>query len=178
MSEEELEVVDRDNKVIGIEKRSVVLKKGLLHRASHVFIINSQKEIFLQKRQIAKSSWPGKWDLSVGETLKPKESFEEGAMRGISEELGICQINFIKIRDTYYNGYKDTLHTLAANGFFQLFVGHYDGEIELDSQEIEAGDFYSIANIQNMMKNPSQFTPWFLYDWKFFIKWHREKIYF
>lgn len=92
MTDEILEIVDNNNNIIGTKKRSVVYRENFIHRASHIFIHNHKKEIYIQKRSFKKGTWPDKWDLSAAETLKPKESYEQGALRGLREELGIKNI--------------------------------------------------------------------------------------
>jgi isopentenyldiphosphate isomerase len=48
--EEELDWVGKSDNVIGVNPRGECLTRGLLHRAVLVFVINSKKEIFLQRR--------------------------------------------------------------------------------------------------------------------------------
>ena len=49
-SDELFEIVDRDNRVIGVEKRAVVHKKGLLHRAVYCLVFNTCGQLLLQRR--------------------------------------------------------------------------------------------------------------------------------
>ena len=65
----------------------------LCHRVSHVIVINSKGEILLQKRSMNKFIQPGKWDTSVGGHLDPGESYIEGAVREMMEELGIKEVS-------------------------------------------------------------------------------------
>ena len=62
---EVFEVFDEDNKLVGTEYREIVHKKGLLHRAVNVFVLNSKGDILLQKRSPYKTVCPSSWDLSV-----------------------------------------------------------------------------------------------------------------
>ena len=72
--EEVFDICDKDNVVIGREKRIEVHRKGLLHRAVHVLVYDEdKKKLLLQKRAEKKRINPSKWDLSVGEHLQPGE---------------------------------------------------------------------------------------------------------
>src|SRR5437016_1386908 len=88
-SDELLDMVDLNNKVIGQAKREKVFKEGLLHRAANIFIFNSKGQVYLQKRSKKKLKYPLFWDMSAGEHVKAGESIKEAASRGVKEELGI-----------------------------------------------------------------------------------------
>lgn len=155
--DEVLEIVDLDNNVIGKATRGECYKKGLLHRAVNIFIFNSKGEFFLHKRSEKKIKYPGYWDLSCSEHVKPGESFEEAAKRGLQEELGIemkLEI-IIPIRhvNLNYQNYFD-------NELVVVFKGVYDGDFKFDLNEVESGQFFNIEKL------PSLVTPWFLEDWK------------
>jgi isopentenyl-diphosphate delta-isomerase type 1 len=88
-SDEILEVVDRDNRVIGTERRGVIHAKGLMHRSAQVLLLNSAGQLFLQKRSMNKDEFPGLWDSSAAGHLAPGESYHDCAVRELEEELGI-----------------------------------------------------------------------------------------
>lgn len=48
--DELFEIVDDTNQVIGTERRGIVHRTGLLHRAVYCFVFNSQGEVLLQQR--------------------------------------------------------------------------------------------------------------------------------
>lgn len=64
-------------------------EKGLWHRAAHVWFVNNQKEILLQRRAKNRESHPDKYDISAAGHLSAGDSMVEGALREIEEELGI-----------------------------------------------------------------------------------------
>lgn len=155
--DEILEIVDQSNKIIGRATRGECYQKGLLHRAVNIFIFNSQGEVFLHKRSQKKIKYPGYWDLSCSEHVKPGESFKETAKRGLKEELGVEMklevIIPIHHSDLSYKEYRD-------NELVVTFKGIYEGEMNYDPNEVERGDFFNIDKL------PSPLTPWFLEDWK------------
>ena len=69
--------------------RNEVHKNGYWHRAIHVLLINSKKEILLQKRAANKEKHPNLWDISCAGHLSSGDTSISGAKREFEEELGI-----------------------------------------------------------------------------------------
>ncbi len=168
--EETFDVVDENNRIIGKELRSVVHKKGLMHRTCHIMIFNSKGEVVLQKRSADNMMCPLRWDLSAGEHLTHGEDYASGAARGIMEELSIKGVSLEKLRGPrsqefiYPNGLIDRELTV-------LFRGRYDGKIRIDLVELAEARFFRIDDVKRMIReNPDQFTPWFLNEWEWMEK--------
>ena len=87
--DELFDVVDEDDKVIGVARRGDVHKQGLRHRAVHILVRRANGDVFLQKRSLMKDSSPGKWDSSSSGHLDSGEGYERAAIRELEEELGI-----------------------------------------------------------------------------------------
>jgi isopentenyldiphosphate isomerase len=64
-SDEIFEIFNEQNEKIGIARRKDVHREGYFHRSVHVFIVNSNKQILIQKRVAHKDVAPNAWDLSV-----------------------------------------------------------------------------------------------------------------
>jgi len=86
--DELLAVVDENDVEIGGERRDVIHRMNLLHRAIHLIVTNSRGEILIQKRSSLKDTYPLHWEC-VGGHLAPGEQYEAAALREIREELGI-----------------------------------------------------------------------------------------
>lgn len=165
MTDEILEIVDTNNNIIGTQKRSIVYKESFIHRASHIFIQNNKKEIYIQKRSSKRKTWPNKWDLSAAETLKPRESYEQCALRGLEEELGIKNIEVTMICEPYLETYYDEFSQLKASAFFGLFLSQYNQAIVPDNVEVTDGKFISLKEVEKLLISPkSNVTPWFRVD--------------
>jgi isopentenyldiphosphate isomerase len=52
-------VVDSEDKVVGQTTRGEVHAKSLLHCSVHILVFNSQRELFLQKREMTKDENQG-----------------------------------------------------------------------------------------------------------------------
>jgi len=89
LGEEWLDIVDAQDNVIGRDTRARVHAKGLIHRSSHIVLFNTQGEVFVQLRSLAKDSGAGLWDTSAAGHVDSGESYLECAIRELNEELGI-----------------------------------------------------------------------------------------
>src|SRR3989344_5510301 len=89
MDGELIDIVDENGKVIGQVTRQETYRKGLLHPAVNVIVLNNNGEIYLQRRSANKKSYPLYWDISISEHLKSGEDFEKAALRGLLEELSV-----------------------------------------------------------------------------------------
>lgn len=166
--EEILDIVDEQNNVVGQATRGECYQKGLLHRAVNIFIFNSQGEVFLQKRSEQKLIYPGRFDISASEHVKPGESYQEAAKRGLQEELGI-EVNPTKIRPVHNlrYPYKNGSLIMDDNELVETYKAVYDGKFQLDTTEVSGGSFLSKDKVEQMIKeNSHQFTDYFLEEWE------------
>jgi|TARA_Y100000310_G_C20700281_1_gene829054 isopentenyldiphosphate isomerase len=76
--------VDREDKVIGKITRKEAHSKGLLHRESNNYLINSKKQILLQRR-----TDNNLWSHSSAGHMSLKQNYLDGAVSEFKEELGI-----------------------------------------------------------------------------------------
>ena len=165
--DEILEIVDDNNNVIGKATRGECYEKGLLHRAVNIFIYNSKGQIFLHKRSDKKLKYPGYWDLSCSEHVKPGESFEVAAKRGLQEELNV-EIELEEIIPIHRMDSSDKEGKYHDNELIITYKGVYDGKVKLDPEEVAAGKFFDVLEVNKLIKNGKlQFTPWFLKEWEF-----------
>jgi len=88
-SEELLDVVDADDRVIGVKTRGEIHAQGLMHRAAHILVFNTSGELFIQKRSMSKDNNPGLWDSSAAGHVDSGENYYDCAIRELGEELGI-----------------------------------------------------------------------------------------
>ena len=168
--EEIFEIFDENNQLIGRAPRSEVHAKGFFHRGVDLFLMNSQGKVFLHKRSETKDICPGHWGMSMGEHLKPGESFREAAIRGLEEELGVGKAKLTELRGpkllafNYEDGKID-------KEFDALFLAETDQEMIMDPEEIAEGRFFTREEIeQDIRTGARKFTPCFLAEWSTFRK--------
>ncbi len=83
-----LAVVDKNDNEIGSERRDIIHRDNLLHRAIHLFVFRHNGELLLQQRSAKKDRYPLHWEC-VGGHLGPGETYDACAIREGEEELGI-----------------------------------------------------------------------------------------
>ena len=163
--EELFETFDDAGRLTGLVERSVVHAQGLWHRAAHVWLFSSDGRLHIQRRAAHKDLYANLWDFSVGEHLTPGESFEEGARRGLLEELDVTDVllepigELRKMRlDAPELGIKD----------FELqqgFRGCHDGPVTPDPDEVAEVRLIAMDELASWLdESPSAFTPWFVTD--------------
>ena len=87
---ERWDVYDLDRRPVGLTR-----PRGFAHPPEqcqlvvHVCLFNKQGEMLIQRRSMAKKSYPGRWDVSVGGGVLAGETAREAAVREAREELGI-----------------------------------------------------------------------------------------
>src|SRR3989338_9134722 len=124
MAEEFFDIVDENNKELGIQKsRSFVHEsKEYWHRTTHVWIINTQKEILCQKRSALKDVNPGEWQSFFGGHLKAGQSYEENAREELQDELGI-DLSELVLQPLYILENSNMKH------FGQVYLLEWSGDI-------------------------------------------------
>jgi len=88
-AEERIDVVDEEDHPVDVRSRREVHLRGWMHRSVHVFLVDDDERIFLQKRGWTKQQDPGRWDSSASGHVDSGESYDAAAGRELEEELGI-----------------------------------------------------------------------------------------
>ncbi len=109
MSDELLDIVDRDDRVIGQKLRSeIYAKKKSNFRAVNAFLINDNGELWIPRRSANKPSFPSCLDASVSGHVKSGETYEQALSREAMEELridvGLMPYQELGKLDPYNNG--------------------------------------------------------------------------
>lgn len=84
-----LEALDERGRSLGAMPREEVHAKGLLHRCVHVFVLDAEGRLWLQKRGLEQRSWPGMWTSSASGHVEAGEDERAAAVRELREELGL-----------------------------------------------------------------------------------------
>src|SRR6056297_56936 len=88
-NEERFDVLDGQGRPTGAAKpRSAVHRDGDWHRAVHVWIVDAEDRVLLQRRSPAKDLAGGKIDVTVGGHLRAGEAWPN-ALREVEEEIGV-----------------------------------------------------------------------------------------
>ncbi len=151
-------LVDKNNRKIGIEEKIKAHKEGKLHRAFSIFIFNSKGELLIQQRAKTKYHSEGLWSNSVCSHPKPNELYRQSAEKRLKEELGFsCKLkkSFCFIYNTgFQNG-------LTENEYDCVFIGKFNGKPKLNKKEVSGYKWISVKSLkQDIVKNPKKYTVW------------------
>jgi len=110
IDEEWFDIVDQFDEVIGRAPRSEVHARGLLHRAIHVWVFNSEGHLLTHLRTAQKVEEPLKWTSSACGHVSSGEDYLTSAIRELNEELGITAdlLEMHKIPSGPRTGYEHT----------------------------------------------------------------------
>lgn len=146
-SREILEVVDKDDRVIGTERRGVIHSLGLMHRSAQVLLFNASGELFLQKRSMNKDEFPGLWDSSAAGHLAPGESYRQCALRELEEELGVRHAGELT-RLFKFSASADTGYEHCT-----VFKCTSDSPVVLQAEEVDEGKWLSPGEMDEWVGN-------------------------
>ena len=134
--------------------------KGLWHRAAHIWFVNNQGEILLQKRADNIESHPGKFDISAAGHLSAGDTKISGALREVEEELGIkleekdlINIGEIHNESTQHNG------TYINKEYDDIYVVHKDipiSEFKIQESEVSLVKYISIDDLKKLINNQKE----------------------
>jgi len=157
--EEKVILVDENDDMVGTMGKMEAHKQGLLHRAFSIFIFNSKGEMLLQQRAITKYHSGGLWTNACCSHPMPGEKTQDAAQRRLMEELGF-ETPIEKIFDFTYKAEFD--NGLTEHEFDHVFAGEYEGELEINPDEVNDFVYKEVSAIKNEMQTePQKFTAWF-----------------
>lgn len=164
-----MDVIDENNKVIFQKTRSEIHKRGLWHRGVHVLVFNGKGELLLQRRSSNKEQFPDCLDISLSEHLQSGEMYDQAALRGLKEELGIIGTKIEKLlRFKMVYGHND-------NNISEIYKCNYDGVLNIDKEEVDDIKFLSLDAIKNMLtENENIFAFWSREILKWFFGMHSK----
>jgi isopentenyl-diphosphate Delta-isomerase len=159
MKEENIILVDKNDKAIGVEEKIKAHKKALLHRAFSVFIFDFKGNMLLQLRAKDKYHCGGLWTNTCCSHPRIKETTISAAKRRLNEEMGIkCEL--MELFTFYYKTKFD--NGLTENEIDHVFVGFYDKNPKINKKEADEYEWVSVRAIEkDIKKNPKKYTPWF-----------------
>ena len=159
MVEDQVILVDEDDKALGLMPKMEAHEKGLLHRAFSVFIFNDANELMLQQRALNKYHSPGLWTNSCCSHQRDGESSIEAGIRRLQEEMGFRT----SLKETTWFIYKTPFDNgLTEHELDHILVGHYNGIPEINKAEVAAWRWMPLEAVKNdILENPNSYTSWF-----------------
>jgi len=138
--------------------RSEIHRLGKYHRAVHVYLFNSRKEVLLQRRALTVDHLPGLFGISVTGHVQAGECSSDCVRREVEEELGIksSQLQF----DFLFSFFQEAIlnETYIDRQFTDVYVTHADFQAEMiqfDRSEISEVKFVSFESFRAMVMSES-----------------------
>lgn len=152
-----LDAVDGEDCVVGSVRRGEVFRVGANFRVAHLFLLNNESEILLQRLAPTRTRYPLCWGSSVAAYVSAGESYHEAIERRTRQELGVS-LNHMAILG------RTSMADDKCQKFISLFSGSCTEQIDIDRNHIAEVRFFSIASILRGRKaEPWSFTPTFVH---------------
>lgn len=158
-AEEHVVLVNTLDQEQGTMEKMSAHKKGTLHRAFSVFILNSKGELLLQQRAHHKYHSGGLWTNTCCSHPRKGETVVDAGIRRLNEEMGMqCQL--AKGFDFIYRSELDG--GLIEHEFDHVLFGRSDLAPTPNPEEVAEHRYQTFASIREEMgAHPERYTTWF-----------------
>ena len=159
MVNENVVLVDKNDNPIGLMEKIEAHRRGLLHRAFSVFIIDDASRLLLQRRSQTKYHSPGLWTNTCCSHPRNGEILIDAANRRLMQEMGMSanlkhMFSFI-YRAEFDNG-------LIEHEFDHVFIGKSNSDPVINSDEVCEWKWTEIKKIKkDIIENSHHYTEWF-----------------
>jgi isopentenyl-diphosphate Delta-isomerase len=156
---EEVILVDENDVEIGVAAKLPAHRRGYLHRAVSVFVLDGAGRMLLQRRAAGKYHSAGQWANACCSHPRPGEAPQPAAERRLREELGFsCALRPRGV--TIYRA--DVGAGLIEHELVHLFAGVHRGEVAPDPREADAVAWVTQDDLRrDMAAAPESYAPWF-----------------
>ena len=165
VSEENVVLIDEEDRELGVGEKLAVHQSGVLHRAFSVFAFNPSGDLLLQRRALGKYHSPGLWTNSACGHPRPGETTEDAAARRFAEELGI-EANALE--EVGILRYRAELADLVENELDHLLVTEISIDPAPDPDEVMEWRFVPLDELDDWIARAREeaFTAWFPPAWE------------
>lgn len=164
VNQDQLICVDIFDRPVGTATKEEAHRRGLLHRAFSVFIVEPvKKRMLLQKRAAGKYHSSGLWANACCSHPRQGEETLEAAHRRLLEEVGIdCPLaplySFV-----YREVFSDGLVEYEYDHVFLGLCPAHELSLQPDPEEIEQMAWIDLDLLaQSLQHQPETFADWFL----------------
>ena len=155
---DQLVLVNENDEMVGVGEKLLVHRKGLLHRAFSIFVLNSHGELLLQRRALTKYHSAGLWSNTCCGHPRPGEQIKIAAKQRLKTEMGLdCQLkeigSFIYCADVGAN--------LIEYELDHLLIGYSELDPILNLHEAidwKRSSFKALT--EELSQHPDTFTFW------------------
>ena len=160
MPEEQLILVDPQDRPCGTGGKLAVHQQGLLHRAFSIFVFDDRERLLLQRRADGKYHFARLWSNTCCGHPRPGEATLDAARRRLVEEFGFATALEEFAQLTYQA--RDPASGLTEHEYLHVFRGRYPGAPRPTPEEIGAWRWVPLGRVERLLRRrPQAFTPWF-----------------
>ena len=155
---QELILVDEENNIKGYGEKLEVHKKGLLHRAFSIFVVNENGELMLQKRAIEKYHSGGLWANTCCSHPLKEEEREDTIHKKLVQEMGFdCDLE--PLFKFIYRAELD--NNMIEYELDQVYIGFYEDDPKPNPEEVCEWKWMNIEMLKNdMQRSPEIYVYW------------------
>jgi isopentenyldiphosphate isomerase len=150
-------VVDENDQPVDTLPRDEVHQKMLLHRISHIWIVNEKGQVLSQKRSMAKDRWAGMWECWFGGHVLADETYLHNAIAETKEEVGLD----VSADDLHLFAKRKT-STREENVIISVYGLQRSLDIKaikLEAEEVDLVQWFTIAELKKIYQgNDSQWV--------------------
>ncbi|MBL6875123.1 MAG: isopentenyl-diphosphate Delta-isomerase [Flavobacteriales bacterium] len=157
--QEQVILVNKKDEPIGLMDKFEAHEKGALHRAVSVFIFNSNHELLIQRRALAKYHTPGIWSNTACSHPRNNESTLSCANRRLFEEMGI-KTEMSPIFSFLYKA--EFSNNLIEHELDHVFIGFTNKKPNPNPKEVCDWKYIDQTSLEKLFHDiPDAFSPWF-----------------
>lgn len=172
MSEENVILVDENDKEIGVMEKMEAHIQGKRHRAFSIFIFNEKGDLLLQKRAADKYHSAGKWTNTCCSHPRPGETTDDAAKRRLKEEMGM-NVTVSKVFSFLYD--TEIMPGITEHEYDHVYVGTTDASPVLNLAEASDYRYISMKDLADELEaNPNKYTKWLKICFEKVMEYHRQ----
>ncbi|MEM9001588.1 MAG: isopentenyl-diphosphate Delta-isomerase [Bacteroidota bacterium] len=159
MKEENVILVDNEDRPLGVMPKMEAHEKAILHRAFSVFIVNDKGEIMLQQRAADKYHSPLLWTNTCCSHQREGESNIAAGKRRLQEEMGFV----VELEEVFSFIYKAPFDNgLTEHEYDHVMMGNYNGSPTINLAEVADWKWMHPEAVQkDISSSPESYTAWF-----------------
>ena len=148
--EEQLDIVDDQDRVLSRAPRSRGHRDYHIHRSVMFFVFDDQDQVLVNQRSERKEIYPGYWSIACGGHVLAGESYDAAVRREVKEEVGLDAP--ARLITSFQKRTADERENV------KVYAVTADREPVLFPDEIAQGRFMSLAEINEMLSR-ADFLP-------------------
>ena len=158
-TENDLILVDLDDRETGRGEKADVHQRGLLHRAFSLFLFSGDR-LLIQRRAAGKYHSATLWANTCCSHPRASEMLPEAVVRRLEQE---CGITGVPVREAGSFVYRASFPDgMTEYEYDHVFIGEYDGPFNPDPEEIAEMQYVPLAVLkQDMLDHPGRYAVWF-----------------